>query len=150
MTGAGAGTAGTVQETWTYGGVRVGARHTRVHAWIDPAGEELWFPKAGAHAAVGSRYTVSVRRSAGTTSIIGVPEYAGRSPDDGLRQRLWAAHTAATTWLQMIRDQRNDAKHSALDQAIAPLLDLARTLRTSAERDALAAYVIRKLHTTWN
>jgi hypothetical protein len=32
----------------------------------------------------------------------------------------------------------------------APLLELAAPLRTGAQHDALAAYVIRKLHSTWN
>ena len=35
-------------------------------------------------------------------------------------------------------------------EALAPLLELAGPLRTSAERDALAAYIIRKLHNAWN
>jgi hypothetical protein len=34
--------------------------------------------------------------------------------------------------------------------ALAPFLELAAPLRTSAQRDALAAYVIRKLHSTWS
>ena len=34
---------------------------------------------------------------------------------------------------------------NALDEAIAPLLAIARSLRTTAERDALAVYVIRKI-----
>jgi len=93
---------------------------------------------------------VSTRRSEGTTSIIGAPEYAGRSPDGELRRRLWALHSTATTRLQMIRAERNDAKRNALDEAIAPLLEVARPLRTGAERDALAAFVIRKLHNLWN
>ena len=43
-----------------------------------------------------------------------------------------------------------NARRNALDEAIAPLLELAAPLRTSAQRDALAAYVIRKLHSAWN
>ena len=34
-------------------------------------------------------------------------------------------------------------------QALAPLLEIAAGLRTGAQRDALAAYVIRRLHTAW-
>lgn len=44
VTGTG---TGAVQETWTYGGVRIVARHTRVHAWTGQVGDELWFAKAG-------------------------------------------------------------------------------------------------------
>ena len=43
-----------------------------------------------------------------------------------------------------------NARRNALDEAIAPLLELAAPLRTGAQRDALAAYVIRKLHSAWN
>ncbi len=41
-------------------------------------------------------------------------------------------------------------RRNALDEALAPLLELAAPLRTGAQRDALAAYVIRKLHSAWN
>jgi hypothetical protein len=97
------------------------------------------------HAAVGSQYKVTVKRDGGVTSIIGTPQYAGRARDDDLRRQLWAQHSAATTRLELIRAERNDARRNALDEAIAPLLEIARTLRTTAERDALAVYVIRKI-----
>lgn len=61
-----------------------------------------------------------------------------------------AEHTVAQTRLEMIRAERSDARRSALDEALAPLLELAAPLRTSAERDALAAYVLGKLHHAWN
>jgi hypothetical protein len=140
-------TPAETEEVWTYGGLRAGARGTRVHAWIDETGEELWFPKTGARASVGARYKVSVRRRDGTTSLVGVPGYTGRSADEQLRRRLWAEHTTAATRLELIRAERSDARASALDEALAPLLELARGLRTNAERDALAVYVLRKLRT---
>jgi hypothetical protein len=37
------------------------------------------------------------------------------------------------------------ARRSALDEVLAPLLELAAPLRTGAQRDALAAYVPRRL-----
>jgi hypothetical protein len=137
------------EEVWTYAGVRIGARGTRVHAWLDAQGEELRFAKTGTHAAVGSLYTVNVARHGDTISIHGAPAYTGRATDDQTRQQLWTEHTTATTRLQMIRSERTAARRNALDEAIAPLLELARPLRTAADRDALAAYVIRKLHNTW-
>jgi hypothetical protein len=136
-------------EVWTYPGIRVGARGTRVHAWLDARGEELWFAKTGARAAVGSLYTVQVTRNGDATSIQGTPTYTGRAVGDQTRQRLWTEHTTATARLQMIRSERAASRRNALDEAIAPLLELARPLRTAADRDALAAYVIRKLHNTW-
>jgi hypothetical protein len=59
----------TGEELWTYGGARVSGRGQRVYAWIDQAGEELWFPKTGTHAAVGSQYKVTVRRADGVTAV---------------------------------------------------------------------------------
>lgn len=135
-------------ELWTYGGVRVGRAGKRVHAWITLSGEELWYTKFGA-AAVGSQYTVTVTRHDGTNTVHGAPEYSGPAGPE-TRRDLQAAHAIAQARLASIRAERSDARRSALDQAIAPLLDIAGTLRTSADRDALAAYVIRKLHDSWN
>src|SRR5579875_2939984 len=138
--------AGTEEEeVWTYGGVRVSGRGQRAYAWIDEAGEELWFPKTGTRSAVGSQYRVTVKRADGVTSIIGTPQYAGRACDDELRRQLWAQHSAATTRLELARAERNDARRNAPDEAIAPLLEVARTMRTTAERDALADYVSRNI-----
>ena len=76
------------------------------------------------------------------------------SSDPQSRAQLPARHlppaAVAQTRLEMIRAERNAARRSALDEALAPLLELAGPLRTSAERDALAAYVLRKLHNAWN
>jgi hypothetical protein len=63
---------------------------------------------------------------------------------------LWTAHTRAQTQIESLRAERDAARRNALDEAIAPLLELAAPLRTGAQRDALAAYVIRKLHGTWH
>ena len=137
-------------EVWTYGGVRVGKGGKRVHAWLDTSGEELLFSRAGARMAVGSQYTVSVSRHDEAITLHGTPAYAGSAADEATRRAVWAGHTVAQTRLEMIRAERNDARRSALDEALAPLLELAGPLRTSAERDALAAYVLRKLCNAWN
>ncbi len=137
-------------EVWTYGGVRVSQGGKRVHAWLDASGEELIFSRTGARMAVGSQYTVSVSRHDETITLHGTPAYAGSAADEATRRTVWAEHTVAQTRLEMIRAERSDARRSALDEALAPLLELAGPLRTGAERDALAAYVLRKLHNAWN
>ena len=81
------------EELWTYGGVGVSGRGQRAYAWIDQDGEELWFPKTGTHAAVGSQYKVTVKRDGGVTSIIGAPQYASRASDDDLRRQLCGRST---------------------------------------------------------
>lgn len=52
--------------------------------------------------------------------------------------------------IEALRAERNAARTNALDEALAPLLELAAPLRTGAQRDALAAYVLRKLHNAWS
>lgn len=100
--------------------------------------------------AVGSHYTIQVSRHEGTITLHGPPAYAGSAAGEATRRALWAEHTVAQTRLEMIRAERKAAHRNALDEALAPLLEVAAPLRTSAERDALAAYVLRKLHHAWN
>ena len=100
--------------------------------------------------AIGSRYVVRVtRRDDGGLTLHGVPEYASSQADQATRQALWAEHTVAQAQIEARRAERDAARRNALDEALAPLVDLARPLRTGAQRDALAAYVIRKLHNAW-
>ncbi len=137
-------------ETWTYGGIRADKHGKRWHAWLDTAGDEHWFSRTGGQMAVGSHYTVQVSRHDGTLTLHGIPGYAGTRADQDTRRTLWTEHTLAQTRIETLRAERNDARRNALDEAIAPLLELAAPLRTGAQRDALAAYVIRKLHGTWS
>ena len=137
-------------ETWTYGGIRADKDGKKWHAWVDPAGEEHWFARTGSRMAVGSRYTAQVtRRDGGAISLHGTPEYAGSQADGETRAALWTAHTLAQTRIETLRAERDAARRNALDEAIAPLLELAAPLRTGAQRDALAAYVLRNLHNAW-
>jgi hypothetical protein len=150
MSGPAPGAPEPVTETWTYGGVRAGKDGKKWHAWVDPAGEEHWFARTGSgRMAVGSCYTARVTRRDGGITLHGTPEYAGSQADQAVRQALWTEHTLAQTRIESLRAERDAARRSALDEAIAPLLELAAPLRTGAQRDALAAYVIRKLHSTW-
>ena len=140
----------SVTETWIYGGIRADKDGRKWHAWVDAAGEEHWFARTGGgRMAVGSCYTAQVTRRDGGISLRGTPEYAGSQAGQETRAALQTAHTLAQTRIEALRAERDAARRSALDEAIAPLLELAAPLRTGAQRDALAAYVIRKLHSTW-
>src|SRR6202020_2912351 len=66
---------------------------------------------------------------AGRADIRGAVAPAIDAPAPGPRPRL-----------ELLRAERNAPRRSALDEALAPLLELAGPLRTSAERDAIAAY----------
>jgi hypothetical protein len=139
-------------ETWTYGGIRADKDGKKWHAWVDPAGEEHWFARTGGgRMAVGSHYTAQVtRRDGGGISLHGTPEYAGSQAGRESRAALQTEHTVAQTRIEALRAERDAARRNALDEAIAPLLELAAPLRTGAQRDALAAYVLRQLHSAWN
>ena len=140
-----------VTETWTYGGIRADKDGKKWHAWVDAADEEHWFARTGGRMAVGSCFTARVtRRDGGGISLHGTPEYAGSQAGQEVRAALRTAHTLAQTQIESLRAERDAARRSALDEALAPLLELAASLRTGAQRDALAAYVIRKLHSAWN
>jgi hypothetical protein len=143
---------GPATETWTYGGIRADKDGKKWHAWIDPAGEDHWFARVGgSRTAVGSHYTVRVtRRDGGAVTLHGTPEYAGTQAGQEARAALWTEHTLARTRIEALRAERDAARRNALDEALAPLLELAAPLRTGAQRDALAAYVIRRLHGAWN
>jgi hypothetical protein len=139
-----------VTETWTYGGIRAGKDGKKWHTWIDPAGEEHWFARTGSRMAVGSHYTAQVTRRDGGITLHGTPEYARSQADGETRAALWTAHTLAQTQIETLRAERDAARRNALDEALAPLLELAAPLRTGAQRDALTAYVIRKINSAWN
>ena len=111
-----------------------------------PGGEELLFASAGGRPAIGSLYTARVTRSDDGITLHGTPGYTGSQAGQAARQALRAAHALAQTRLETLPAERDAARRSALDEALAPLLELAAPLRTRAQRDALAAYVLRRLH----
>ncbi len=140
----------TTKERWIYGGIRV-LDGKRVHAWIDPAGRELLYvhQRSGSWA-IGSFYTARVIRTGESTTLYGTPTYTGDGyAADELRRQLWAKDTAARTRLASLTQERKAARRNAIDEALGPLLAAARTLKTSADRDAVTAYVMRQLISTW-
>jgi hypothetical protein len=137
-------------ERWVYGGIRV-LDGKRVYAWIDPSGRELLFTLRPASAsAIGSYYTAQVSRHAGNVTLHGTPTYADDGQaDDELRRQLWAQDTAARGHLARLAQERNEARRHGIDEALQPLLSVARTVKTGPDRDALTAYVLRRLIGAW-
>ncbi len=137
-------------ERWIYGGIR-DLDGKRVHAWLDPTGRELLYAhKRGGGWAVGSYYTAQVTHDGTTRVLHGLPTYTGDTTDnDALRRRLWASHTAAQARLAELAQERNAARRNAIDEALQPLIAAARSLKTSADRDAFTAYVLRRLINAW-
>ncbi|GAA0911553.1 hypothetical protein [Virgisporangium aurantiacum] len=142
--------AGAVPERWVYGGIRV-LDGKRVHAWIDPSGRELLYShKRGRTTwAIGSLYTAEVSRHDGTTRLHNKPTYTGEQTDDVLRRRLRAADTAARAQLARLAQERNDARSNAIDDALDPVLAVARTLKSGPDRDAFTAYLLRRILSAW-
>jgi hypothetical protein len=139
-----------VDEVWTYLGIRLNTKGQRRAAWMDPKGTTLYYaPVAGQTPVIGGLYDVQVQRDGGRVTRK-VPVYTGRTTDLADQVADWtAAHHVAQVQLARQRRESNDAKADALDRAIQPLIDIAQTLRTGADRDALAAYIIRRVGSSW-
>ena len=137
------------EEIWTFGGTRVDAKGRKAHVWI-PAGtvDALWFKARGSYM-VGGEYLVRVvRHPDGNLTKYGTGTYHGRHGNPVARAELEAAHRAAETRLRLAALERNDKRHSALDEALEPLLHIVK--QTSApDRDAILAYVLRRLCRAW-
>ncbi len=136
-----------VEEVWTYAGRRV-SHGKRYHAWQDGSGRERYYAKSAA-VMIGGRYTVTVSREGTNTWLHGEPHYTGEYADARTRREMEALDIAAMAALAAKTRERNDARRKALDDALQPLVDLAAKVSFGHERDALLAYVIRRLTRHW-
>lgn len=138
------GTAQTSTERWVFGGSRVSTTGKRMHSWIDPAGEELYFKVRGSHA-VGAIYEVEVSRPDGGRIVRhGDPRYTGDRAEPEARDALSARHRAAEVALDLAARERRTKADDPLDAAIERLAELFRTVKPN-QRTALLAYVIARL-----
>ena len=136
------------EETWTRAGVRVGTSGKRVTCWVRPGGKTTvsLVTKRGT-SAVGGRYAFKVTYGpdSSLTGIWGPLHYVDRDPDDE-KVAAWRAHeVAAETHFAREAAERKAKAEDPLDEALAPLVEIARTLRTGADRDAFASYIIRRV-----
>lgn len=135
------------EETWTYAGIRLNVKGQRRHGWIDPDGSELLYQDTGRFV-VGGLYTVLVdRSSAGTTRQS--PVYTGERTDRDTISALYVQELAAETKLATTRRHSGDAAKDPLEDALRPLIKVAQQARTGAAKDALVAYVMRRLYEAW-
>jgi hypothetical protein len=138
-----------VEEIWTFGGNRVDAKGRKAHVWVPANTEELLWFKANGSYVVGCDYTLRVvRHPDGNITKYGTGTYHGQHGDDALRAKLEAAHRAAETRLRLAAMERNAKRHSALDEALQPLLNII-TQASPMDRDAILAYVLRRLSRAW-
>jgi hypothetical protein len=138
-----------VAEVWTYGGVRIGSKRKKVHAWRDAKGEDMYFGKLTGHA-IGGRYQVMVQRDpagAFQSVTIGARFLGGRCEDEHLVSQWQTEDRLTEAKLARDRAERKlAAEPDALELAIQPLRDLrARSCRTWADRVAFTAMVLEAL-----
>lgn len=145
------------EELWTFGGSRVGSGNARRHAWLPDTADlperpltvkavtdaELWYRARGSYV-VGGQYRVRVSRNGDHVSMYPNPTYAGRDPDQAVRETLEALHRAAEVRLQMYALERADSRRSEIAEALVPLQRIAGRLRTQ-DRAAFTAYVLEKM-----
>jgi hypothetical protein len=134
-------------ERWTFAGTRVNAKGKRVHAWLEPGGSAYLYAPKGSPV-IGGVYTVQVKREDDSVRRT-EPQYDGEINPDIDRAELQARDHAAKVRLAGIAAERKQGGYQALDEAIEPLVKVAAKLRTGAERDALIAYVTRRLNAAW-
>ena len=136
-----------VEEVWTYAGRRI-LDGKRYYAWQDGTGRERYYAKSPANV-IGGRYTATVRRDGDGVSLYAEPRYTGQYLDAHTRREMEALDIAAMATLAAKARERHDARRKALDDALQPLVDLAAKVSFGHERDALLAYVIRRLTRPW-
>jgi hypothetical protein len=136
-----------VEEVWVYAGRR-DSDGKKYYAWQDPHGQERYYAKVPA-LTVGGKYTLRVTRHGDRVSVYPDPRYTGEQVDQPTRREMEALDIAATAILAAATRDRNDARRKALDDAVAPLAQIAAKLRFGHERDAFLAYVIRRLTQRW-
>lgn len=146
----------TVTEVWAYAGRRVMSDGTIAYAWVDDEGRgsEHNFNR-NPKAVIGYLYERQVIRANDTITVQGSPVIVGKSWSgaeriEDLRPEWFAKDNYAAQFVSRKRLQNAAAKETTdLDALIKPLLDVAVQLRNGAERDALTAYVIRRMHEVW-
>lgn len=137
-----------VLEVWTYGGMRLSTKDTRLGAWVEPSGKTLHF-KHKSGFIVGCEYEVRVRRDDdGGTSMIGAPRFLGRSEDTDLARRLAAEERAYEQDLAVIQRERKAKEANPFDEAID---EVARHIRhlPAPQRAGVIAYVNYRLSRSW-
>jgi len=135
-------------ETWRYGGLRLGRSGKLLHCWHDgqkPGG--LLFARKGASSfAIGALYRFDVTRTPEGVTIHGVPEYAGRGPEDEAVAQWELEDKAAQAEKARKSLEANARKMSAVDHALEPLLAVAANTTTWTQQQALLDHVSRELN----
>jgi hypothetical protein len=138
-----------VTERWTAIGVRVGSDGKQVQAWLDATGTERWYTEKTRYVIGGIYQIEAVHKEAGLARR-GTPLYLDEThPDEHLRAEWSAADHTATARLRALAAERKAKGRDPLDVALEPAYRIAAKCRTAADKDALTAFVIRRMHDAW-
>jgi hypothetical protein len=143
------GTGDTTVERWTYGGMRLSTKNTKLAAWVDPHGAELFYRHKSGNI-VGCCYDVHLRRDPdnGRVTMYGSPVFVGPSDDRELATRLAAEERACEQELAVIQRQRKAKASNPLDAKIEELALLVKKV-PAPQRAGLTAYILHKLIRAW-
>ena len=128
-TRSGSGTDGYSTETWTYLGIRAGAKGRRSHAWQEPSGRVWLYNDTGSYV-TGGLYAVKVDRTSERLTRA-APEYTGQISAAVDLGELEALSKAARVKLARLARERRDGAQNALDDALEPLLAIASAQPTT-------------------
>lgn len=112
-TRSGSGTDGYSAETWTYLGIRAGAKGRRSHAWQEPSGRVWLYNDTGSYV-TGGLYAVKVDRTSERLTRT-APEYTGQiSPDVDLGELETLSKAARAKLARLARERRDGAQKHRL------------------------------------
>lgn len=143
-----------VTEQWTCMGVRVTGQGQRAIQWLSPDGDELLFGTPSKKYTVAGTYDVKCKRyddgDRPTVTLYGEPKFSHLDSWDSPQRAEWETQEiAAERNLARRKMERKTKEKRAIDSALAPLLVCASKLKTSQDRDAFAAYVLRRISSAW-
>ena len=114
-----------------------------VDAWRDPSGKELHYDKL--NGSPGGEYDIKVSRGEGTR-VSGTPVFRQMHTDRDQVMAWQVQDRKAQDELARHRLEKNAKRMSELDEAMEPILAIARRLRSTSDRAALANYIAAKIH----
>lgn len=118
------------------------------HAWQDETGRELHYTDGAA--VIGGIYEVEVlREEESVRARIKGAKYLGRKVDADEVARNEALDAGTRQELARQAAERKHARSSELDEALAPVLRIARSCRTRHEATMLASVVSSKITEAW-
>jgi len=152
-------------EVWVCLGTRLGKSNAPITYWhpaplpetASQAERDALAYKGQSKYVVGGEYRVRVtRKPEGGISMHKIdgesPKYLGKFVDDARRAHWSALERIAETRLAQIRRERRHGskEQDPLRAALIPLQQIAASLRTEADKQALTAVVIQALHDAWS